>query len=196
MSVVQKIRSKIYRETKYLGRDMGYALGLNERFFENARGNRILIYHGICQQDHTRFNPIFLTAKIFEAHLKLYKKYFNVVSLDDYYQQRFSSSKFNICLTFDDGYANNYKYVLPLLEAYQIPATFFITAIRDAGQDILWNDFLGITGKYGPKTITYKDREYNKGQFSKYISATNGISLTEELRSAGYDEKAEMMRLL
>ncbi|MDN3582436.1 polysaccharide deacetylase family protein [Mucilaginibacter flavus] len=194
--MISRICSKLYREAKYLSRDIGHALGLYEHFLKNARGSRIMIYHGICQTNHTLFNPIFLTAQIFEAHLALYKKYCNVVSLDDYYNGNFSEDKFNICITFDDGFANNCKYVLPLLEQYQLPATFFITGIRDAGYDILWNDFLGIVNKYGPKTIDYKGERYVKGRYDKYISTADEISLTTKLRSAGFDEKAEMMELL
>jgi len=186
----------LYREGKYLLRDIGHKLGLYRHFYKKARGSRIMIYHGICQRDHTRFNPIFLRLKTFEQHLKFYKKYFNVVSLDDYYERKFSDDKFNICLTFDDGFANNYKYVLPLLEKYELPATFFITGIRDAGYDILWNDFLGIVSKYGPHKLIYKRKEYYKGPHDKYVSAKDGISLVEKLRKGGYKDKADMMRLL
>jgi hypothetical protein len=160
MEILNKIGSKLSREGKYLLRDVEYRLGLYNNFYSEARGSRIVIYHGICKGNHTRFNPIFLTQKTFEQHLKLYKKYFNVVSLDDYYQQKFNDKKFNICLSFDDGFANNYKYVLPLLEQYQIPATFFVTTIRDAGCDILWNDFLGMVSKYGPDNISFKNESY------------------------------------
>jgi peptidoglycan/xylan/chitin deacetylase (PgdA/CDA1 family) len=196
MNILNKIGSKLIREGKYLLRDTQHKLGFYKKFYTEARGGRIVIYHGICEEDHTRFNPIFLTNQIFEQHLKLYKKYFNVVSLDDYYQQKFDHKKFNICLTFDDGFANNYKYVLPLLERYQIPATFFITAIRDAGYDILWNDFLGIVSKYGPDQIVFKYEIYKKGIHNKYFSVKNGISLVEKLRLSGFDEKAEMMKML
>ena len=185
-----KVKQKVY----YLRKNVWHKFGLYEDFYRNARGSRILIYHGVCERDHTRFNPIFLTRKRFENHLKYYKKYFNIISLEDYYAGKFSDQKFNICLTFDDGFANNYKYVLPLLQQYQMPATFFITAIREAGYDILWNDFLGIISKYGTKEITYTGEVYVKGPHDKYISTATGISLVEQLRSQGFAEKAEMMK--
>jgi peptidoglycan/xylan/chitin deacetylase (PgdA/CDA1 family) len=196
MKISSDIGSKLIRAGKYLLRDAQHRLGLYHNFYTEARGHRILIYHGICREDHTRFNPIFLTKEIFEKHLKRYKKHFNVISLDDYYQQKFDNEKFNICLTFDDGFANNYEYVLPLLEKYQIPATFFITAIRDAGYDILWNDFLGIVSKYGPDKIIFKDERYKKGLHNKYFSVKTGITLVERLRSCGFCEKKEMMEML
>lgn len=175
---------------------MAGMFGLYNNYYKKARGSRILIYHGICLEDHTRFNPIFLKLKTFESHLKFYKRYFNVLSLDDFYNQRFSNDRFNICISFDDGYANNHKYVLPLLEKYQLPATFFITAICEAGYDILWNDFLGIFSKYGPRTLKYKNDSYTRNRFGRYISVTNGKALADILRSGDFDVKKEMMEIL
>jgi peptidoglycan/xylan/chitin deacetylase (PgdA/CDA1 family) len=196
MSIPQKIRAKLNREGKYLHRDISHLLGTDESFYKNTRGNRILIYHGICMGDHTRFNPIFLTAATFEKHLQLYEKYCNVLTIDDFYRENFSSEKFNVCITFDDGFVNNYKYALPLLKKYNMPAAFFITAIRDAGYDILWNDFMGILGKYGPVRLKYKDKWYRKGKYNKYIAEESGENLTELLRSADFKEKAEAIKLL
>jgi peptidoglycan/xylan/chitin deacetylase (PgdA/CDA1 family) len=196
MNLLQRIRLKLYREARYLGRDIGHLLGFDERFYRNARGSRIMIYHGICLEDHTRFNPIFLKLKTFERHLQFYKRYFNVVSLDDFYEGRFDKDKFKICITFDDGYANNYNYVLPLLRKYQLPATFFVTAIREAGYDILWNDFLGIVSKYGSAEILYKGEKFYKGRYNKYISEQSGESIVEMLRSGGFGVKAKMMEEL
>ena len=142
------------------------------------------------------FNNIFLREATFEAQLQFYKKYFHVVSLDDYYHQRLSSDRFNVCLTFDDGYANNHKYVLPLLERYAMPATFFVTGIRDAGYDILWNDFLGLAGRYGPSKLSFKNEVFEKRNASGYFSAASGQSLKEMLRSAGFLAKEEMMEAL
>jgi peptidoglycan/xylan/chitin deacetylase (PgdA/CDA1 family) len=196
MSLLQTIRSKLGREARYLGRDFAHFTGLDDDLYHNARGSRILIYHGICLKDHTRFNPIFLRLKTFEHHLQFYKTYFNVLSLDDFYRGNLNEEKFNVCITFDDGYANNYKYVLSLLHKYQLPATFFVTAIREAGYDILWNDFLNIVGRYGPQKLVYKDEQFYKGPFNKYISVKSGTSMVEMLRSGGFEVKAEMMNLL
>jgi peptidoglycan/xylan/chitin deacetylase (PgdA/CDA1 family) len=196
MPVHQKILSKLKREGNYLLRDIGYQLGLYKRFYSAARGSRIMIYHGICLDDHLRFNMMFLKLKTFENHLKFYKKYFNVISLDDYYQQKFSDERFNICLTFDDGFANNYKYVLPLLEKYQVPATFFVTAVRQKGYDILWNDFLSIVSKHGPNEINYDGETYQKRANHKYISAQTGMDLVETLHVAGTEKKNRMMEEL
>jgi len=196
MTLLQKIQVKLLRQSTYLYREIVHQLGFYKSFYNAARGSRIIVYHGICQQDHTRFNTIFLKLKTFEQHLKFYRKYFNVISLDDYYQKKFNNDQFNICITFDDGFANNYKYVLPLLEKYKVPATFFITAISATGYDILWNDFLSIASKYGPQKIVFKAESYYKDHYNKYISTGNGISLAERLRSGGFDEKVEMMRIL
>jgi len=164
--------------------------------FQYAQGARIIIYHGICKTNHTRFNSIFLALKTFEAHLQFYKKYFHIISLDDYYAQRFSKERFNICITFDDGFANNYKYVLPLMNKYQAPVTFFITAIRDAGYDILWNDFFAIAQKNGPSKFQFNNEEFYKDRHGCYVSEATGKILKDLLQAGGFDKKAAMMKAL
>jgi len=74
-------------------------LGMNRRCFTmpGAQDNRV---PRICRNDPTRFNSISCGLKTFEQHLLFYKKYFNIVSLDDYYNQRFSNDRFNVCISF------------------------------------------------------------------------------------------------
>jgi peptidoglycan/xylan/chitin deacetylase (PgdA/CDA1 family) len=153
------------------------------------------LYHGICQGDPLRFNTLFIRQQTLETHLRLYKKYFNIVSLDDFYRQQFANDRFTICLTFDDGFANNYRYALPLLQQYEIPATFFITGIREAGHDILWNDFLSIITRYGPSRLVYDNRDYIKNH-GRYVSATTGKALADELRLLDFGAKQQLMQSL
>jgi len=171
-------------------------MGLNEKVFQRARGARIVVYHGICTSDPTRFNSLFLTTKAFEQHLQFYNKYFHIVSLQDYYLGRFSEERFNICLTFDDGFANNYKYVLPLIEAYNVPATFFVPAIRDAGYDILWNDCIALAQKFGPGEFEFGKEIFARNAQSAYVSSADGRQLKEILRAESFAAKADVIKIL
>ena len=196
MTDVAKVMVRFRSRLSGLPQDTGWYLGLGRSYFRKAKGARILVYHGICKKDHLQFNTLFLTLRAFESQLRLYKKYFNLVSLDDLYQHRLSHEKFNICLTFDDGFANNFRYVLPMLEQYQVPATFFITGIRDAGYDVLWNDVLCIAYKYGPATFKFRNDQFVKGRDLKYFSVSTGEHLADALRLTGFEEKEEMINIL
>ncbi|MDP4264763.1 MAG: polysaccharide deacetylase family protein [Bacteroidota bacterium] len=195
MNLIKRIRAKTRQKWSYGYNDIRSVLGMNEKRFHHSQGTRIVIYHGLCRDDHTRFNSIFLRVKTFEDHLKFYKKHFNIISLEDYYLRRFNNDRFTICITFDDGFANNYKYVLPLMNEYGIPVTFFITGIRDAGYDILWNDFLCLAQKYGPGKFRFLDEEFYKDGHEVYISKTYNRSLKELSRGDGFDKKAGIMKL-
>lgn len=190
---IKNIPRRLKLETTYAWRQAKELVNLNKSFFKHARGSRIVTYHGICLKDHLKFNNIFLLKGTFEKHLQFYKKYFHIVSLDDYYKENFDESKFNVCITFDDGYYNNYKYVLPLMEQYEIPVTFFITAIRDAGYDILWNDYLGIITKYAPDKVHFKNEDFFKVN-NNYLSQKTKRPLAELLRKKGFPAKQEMMK--
>ena len=187
---------KLCSRLRGLPRDMRWYFGSGRSHLKSARGARILLYHGICPHEPFRYNTLFVTLKTFELQLRLYKKYFNLVSLDDLYEQRISDKRFNICLTFDDGFMNNYKYVLPILEKYQVPAAFFVTGIRDAGYEILWNDVLCAAYKHGPEKFRLGNEEFIKGKDSKYVSALTGEKLVDTLRLAEFEDKSDMIKLL
>jgi len=196
MNIARKAISKICCKITNATNDIGNLWGRNERFYKNARGARIVVYHGLCVEDPIRFNNSFLTKKTFEDHLNFYNRYFQPVSLDDYYHGNFNEDRFNICITFDDGYENNYKYALPLLEKYRTPAAFFVTAAREAGYDILWNDFLGIVTRFGPERLSYKGELFRKIRHAGYVSATDSARLVDRVRAGEFGLKAEMMELL
>jgi peptidoglycan/xylan/chitin deacetylase (PgdA/CDA1 family) len=196
MSFLTKIYKRFLRNLLHLQRDIACRMGLYKQFFKSAKGQRIILYHGICETDPLRYNSLFITRKTFEEHLRFYKKYFNVITLDDFYHKRFDPSRFNVCLTFDDGFANNYNYALPLLEKYQLPATFFVTAIRKEGYDILWNDVLAIASVTGPQQLDFDGEIFIKQKNRAYLSARTKRTLGETLRDQNFYAKKTLIQLL
>ncbi|MBL4584173.1 MAG: polysaccharide deacetylase family protein [Pseudomonadales bacterium] len=73
--------------------------------------------------------------------MSLLARLFNVLSLDDA-MNRMESGTLPlraVCVTFDDGYADNLYVALPIMKKYGIPATVFVaTGFLDGG--LMWND--------------------------------------------------------
>jgi protein-tyrosine phosphatase len=69
-------------------------------------------------------------AFAFEKYIRFFRRFFSMASLADIGQRvrmRKDISR-QLAVTFDDGYANNHTLAAPLLEAYGVKATFFVTA--------------------------------------------------------------------
>jgi peptidoglycan/xylan/chitin deacetylase (PgdA/CDA1 family) len=196
MQKAKRIYRKISNSFRFLVQELKAASGMYNAACRKAQGARIIVYHGVCTGHPTKFNTLFISKKTFEQHLKLYRKYFHIISLQDYYNGNFSNEKFTICLSFDDGFANNHTYVLPLLEKYNIPAVFFVTAIRHAGYDILWNDFLTLSTISGPDQLVFGNEIFHKKKGKCYRSATTQETLASVLQASGFSNKQEMIETL
>lgn len=100
----------------------------------------ILIYHQVMTQpDFMRPREIDKTA--FSWQMALIAKYFNVLPFHEALG-RMSNDTLPpraVCITFDDGYANNYTNALPILLNNKLSAIFFIASgYLDGGR--MWND--------------------------------------------------------
>lgn len=86
----------------------------------------ILFYHRVADDDP---NPWTISCDGFKRQIDWLASHFDLVSLEE--AQRRINSGFNdrptVSITFDDGYADNTVFALPLLIKRQIPVTYFVT---------------------------------------------------------------------
>jgi len=110
---------------------------------------RIIAFHEIKDNE----------VGVFKNKLKFLKKNFNIISPENFYNQRFSKKKLNILLTFDDGYKSWLKNVVPYLKREKISAIFFIpSGFIEAGEnkrDFYVSKRLQLTTKKQP--LTWQD---------------------------------------
>lgn len=100
----------------------------------------ILIYHRVLPNPDPLL-PDEIDAAAFEVHMQALAKYFCVMSLEKAIDRLLIDDlpPMTVCVTFDDGYADNIDHGLPILQRYAIPSTFFIaTGFLDGGR--MWND--------------------------------------------------------
>lgn len=100
----------------------------------------VFYYHRVADVEHD-WNALAIVPSEFERHLQLMRRLFKVVPLNEIGQAR-SRGKRCAAITFDDGYADNAFIAAPLLEKYELPATFFLTTDFVAGKRMLMHDEL------------------------------------------------------
>lgn len=100
----------------------------------------ILVYHRVLAQPDP-LRPGEVDATTFDWQMRIAAEKFNVLPLGEAVEKLRNGSlpARAMCVTFDDGYEDNYHTALPILQRWQIPATFFIaTSFLDGG--CMWND--------------------------------------------------------
>lgn len=88
----------------------------------------VLCYHSVR---HRQLLPISTSATHFEQHLAWLSQTCEVVPLSSVLRPRpdpAPSDRPRAVITFDDGYRDNLRVALPLLAAYGLPASVFVTS--------------------------------------------------------------------
>jgi peptidoglycan/xylan/chitin deacetylase (PgdA/CDA1 family) len=100
----------------------------------------VLVFHRVLPEPDPLFPGEMHTSR-FNAVCGWLQSWFNVLPLDEAVIRMANGSlpARSACITFDDGYADNYQVALPILQRHGLTATFFIaTGFLDGG--CMWND--------------------------------------------------------
>lgn len=138
MSWKRTIRPAVDRVAKYSG-----FLSARERQMRSKL--TLLMYHRVLSDAECRdypFASLALPLSLFEAQLDWLAANAQVVLVSDALSGRAprTGSKPQVCLTFDDGYVDNFELVAPALEDRGLRGTFYITAGAVEARQPLWYD--------------------------------------------------------
>ncbi|MBI1745189.1 MAG: polysaccharide deacetylase family protein [Acidobacteria bacterium] len=110
-------------------------------------GVTILCYHRVFNDPRSMrdycFPGMAISRKMFDAQMACLAKYYHVVCLSHAVECLKSGRSLPVgavVITFDDGYMDNYLYAYPVLQKYELPATFFLVSEFMGGKSLLWFD--------------------------------------------------------
>lgn len=100
----------------------------------------ILFYHRVLPSPDPLLHDV-PDARDFNAHMRALSEVFRTFSLDEALERLAAGTlpARSACVTFDDGYRDNFEVACPILKRYRIPATFYIASdFLDQGR--MFND--------------------------------------------------------
>lgn len=140
------------------------------------------MYHRIAEPA-TDVWRIAVSKKTFEAHLRFLRAAGNTMPLEELVcnLKRGRLRKNAVAITFDDGYIDNYLTAKPLLEQYQLPATFFIASGNIETTNEFWWDELENIFLLSERLPSYFSLVINEQSLSADLN--DEITLTTEIRN-------------
>ena len=109
---------------------------------------KILLFHGIIKKNEFKirnYNSKHILEKKFFKILKALKKKHSFLSMEEIYffvQNKQKLPKNSLCVTFDDGFENNFTVAAPILDDLKIPTTFYFSTDFVEKNSISWIDKL------------------------------------------------------
>lgn len=104
----------------------------------NREGVLVLLYHRVTKIDND-FWKIATPPELFEKEIAYLKSNYHILNLKDDWSKADEKS---VVITFDDGYVDNYRNAIPILEKYNVPATFYVCTGNIGGKEEFWWDKL------------------------------------------------------
>lgn len=133
-------------------------------------GALILCYHRVVPHIPSgdfglanRWNT-YVTVSHFCDQISVLRRRFSVVSLDELSAQVSEGSvrPNQVAITFDDGYADNYLFALPVLRQYRVPFTVFpVTQNVDQGLPFWWDRLTQLVLRAAGGILEVPGREFD-----------------------------------
>ena len=96
-----------------------------------------LLYHRVNKIEND-INLLAVLPEHFYEQMEWLKQNFKIVRFEDNWEQEENDA---VCITFDDGYMDNFDNALPILQQLQIPATVFVaTKTINTREEFWWDD--------------------------------------------------------
>jgi len=125
----------------------------------------ILVYHRILPDDKMNEDlklGLAVSCSQFDKQIKLLKARYSLLSIDNFIQNINRKNKFIVTITFDDGYKDNLKYALPILEKYNVPATIYIsTRFLEKKVEMWWYELKRLVEENTSLKFQYKDKNFS-----------------------------------
>ena len=126
-----------------------------------ARNRVLTLYYHRINILKIDYNLLCVSPIKFRQQMLYLKKHYQIVRFEDDWNDLDTDA---VAITFDDGYLDNLKYAVPILEEMEIPATIFIsTGTIDQDKEFWWDELeqILIDGENVPPSLLLKDEEFN-----------------------------------
>ena len=126
----------------------------------------ILAYHRVMPTDALECYPfdqelISATPGQFDSQMRYVREHLHPVSLKDVIAHIEQGTPFppnSVAVTFDDGFADTYRYAFPVLRRYHIPATIFVsTGYVESGEPFWFELASYLVYRMPPQTLELRD---------------------------------------
>lgn len=182
---------------KNIARKIVFPLLMNmgiDKLLLKQKNNSIvnLMYHGVVNENSNYFSPRHITNKQFEKHLLYYKKNFDIISVEEAFENLQNNHQYRrktITISFDDGFENNYTNALPILEKHKIKATIFVSSSCIQESEWLWTDFIAALNYFYKNQAVMIDNYTFLNSFDK----RNNISLPDFIKTTSYSYRDKLI---
>lgn len=96
-----------------------------------------LLYHRVADLKYDK-NLLAVTPENFRDQMAYLKKNYSIVGFEQDWNEVEGDA---VCITFDDGYMDNFTNALPVLQEFEIPATVFVsTGNMNTSEEFWWDE--------------------------------------------------------